>query len=110
MNKAVKDFIVRYSRLIDRIVYNQLEAMVSWRNSLIVVTAIFCFKALSTGNPTIVTVVFGIWSLIVGWYFHLRQQTDKEGRAYKSRYDDELSNTQVDVKSIETPETFEVNE
>jgi len=83
-------FFYKYGRLLDRIVYNQLEALVSWRNLLIVVSAIFCFKALKTNNAEIVIAVFAIWSVIVGFYFHLRSQADKENRTVKSRYDQEV--------------------
>ena len=106
MIKWLGIFIGKYFRLIDRLVYSQIEALCSWRNALIVLTAIFCFIALSTGNPTIVTVVFGIWAVVIGFYFKLRQDTDREGRSYKSRYDDEVKKESY----IETPESDQENE
>lgn len=93
--------IRRYLRLIDRIIYSQLESLVSWRNALIVLTSIFCFIALQTKDSVIVTVVFGIWATIIGFYLHLRQQSDREGRVAKSKYEEEVEVEKEENKDVD---------
>jgi flagellar biosynthesis component FlhA len=52
-----------------------LEDLQSWRNKLVLFTGIMCLIALQTKDPTIVSVVFGCWTVILTYYFHLRQKS-----------------------------------
>jgi flagellar biosynthesis component FlhA len=52
-----------------------LEDLQSWRNKLVLFTGVMCLIALQTKDPTIVSVVFGCWTIILTYYFHLRQKS-----------------------------------
>ena len=84
--------IRRYGRLLDRLIYTKVEDLVSMRNTLILLTCIFCFLAIKTKDAVIVGTVFGCWTLILGCYFHYRQKTQENGGTHfkTTSYDDEV--------------------
>jgi len=52
-----------------------LEDLRSWRNKLVLFTGVMCFYSLTLKDPTIVGVTFGCWTIILSYYFHLRQKS-----------------------------------
>jgi|GEM_PF-7013386 len=67
-----KIFQLLYANLI-----TLLEDLQSWRNKLVLFTGIMCLLALQIKDPTIVSVVFGCWTIILTYYFHLRQKSQE---------------------------------
>jgi len=65
--------------LIYRNVITILEDLQSWRNKLVLFTGVMCLIALQTKDSTIVSVVFGCWTIILTYYFHLRQKSYETG-------------------------------
>jgi hypothetical protein len=47
-----------------------------------VLSSIFCFTAINVGSATLAGIVFGSWSLIVGYYFHVRQRSEEKSMMY----------------------------
>ena len=93
----------RYIRLIDRVVYNFIEDFGSFRNKLVILTFLMVVAALYVSyrqeSASVIAVVMGAWTLILGYYFKLRHESGLNGNAPKSIYDNEIKK---DIKGGDT--------
>jgi len=91
--------IKKYIKLIDNIVYSSLDHLSSWRNILILVTIVFCFKALKTNNAAVVATVFGCWTMIIGFYFHYREKEGGSFHKLTTEEKQEVDPVEEDIKN-----------
>jgi len=80
-----------FYKLLKRLLYESIEDLCSFRNKLIIVTSIFMFIALKTGNSTIVGTVGTFWTLILGYYLQLRHKAQNGDNIHKSNFGNEIN-------------------
>jgi len=86
--KKIFYFFKKYFKLLDRFIYMKIEDVISFRNTLVLVTAYFVYEAIKTKNAAIVGIVFGGWTIILTFYFYHRQKSQSNG--FKTSNYDEI--------------------
>lgn len=103
MLKYLYRAIIRYIKLFDRVIYTFIEDCGSWRNKLIIVTAVFCYMAIKTADPGVVAATLVVWGSIIAYFFKKKQEADLNHISKPSKFDKEVK---VD-EAEDTDETFE---
>lgn len=68
-----------FVRLLCKFVYTKIEDMISFRNTICLIMLWLSYEAIQTKDGIVVGAVWTVTGLVIGFYFHARNEHQKNG-------------------------------